>query len=780
MQKDINVSSDDNKEAISLENATNDFSGVEKGADTNDKFSSAMEKLDAMFAEETADLEWLDNILSDSEPKNANVAVENQENEEIDDGEGEAEAVCDVIEAENADVPENMDGEDDVKIYSTSQQNTVAETEVEEATEEVIETEPSEIGFDAFEGDGVIDEQADEHGSDVNYSLGKLFGLEDADDKNEKEVKRNTEKKKSEHKKIAGELGAYTEIDMADETAVKDGQKKYSEKKNRSLIALFGTTLFFVISLYFEIATVTNLPLPGFLSGANKHRVYALVDLQMLFFGAMFVLEGLVDGFWAILDKKFSPASGALVVFAMCTVQALTSTFVNIGTLFCAIGCLALLVYAFHEYLKASADEKAYKIASSTENKYGTYELGVDSIECSPFASRIDLENAKVVSVSKGSVYEGFVRRNEKRPEDEKKLGKFTVIIAGVAAVVGIFTAIFTNATIAERIYDFVTGMTIVLISSIPFSLFFVSALPKYIAAKVGSDIGAALVGQNASEEYKGLSVVAFEDTEVFLPKDVRISSIKTYRGMALDQAVEIMSGIYAKIGGPLSKIFAKMVDAKNLDSDVKLLKVYPDAIEVSTTGRNICLATASYLGANGIRIIQDSVDAAFEQSHGSILFMVSEDKVLAKFYIKYSMNPTFEKTLRQLHEANLCVGIKTLDPCITNDLVFGCLEKANYALSVIKGSSSEDIPVVRNKVNSGIIALGSVHNFLEMLLICERTGRNVKINNTIKVISAILCLVLSSLFVLNNEGSLPNITFSLIIQLFWLLPVTVVSFFNK
>ena len=71
--------------------------------------------------------------------------------------------------------------------------------------------------------------------------------------------------------------------------------------------------------------------------------------------------------------------------------------------------------------------------------------------------------------------------------------------------------------------------------------------------------------GQNASEEYKGLSVVAFEDTEVFLPKDVRISSIKTYGGMALDEAVVTMSKIYGKIGGPLSKIFAKMVDVRNL-----------------------------------------------------------------------------------------------------------------------------------------------------------------------------------------------------------------------
>ena len=354
-----------------------------------------------------------------------------------------------------------------------------------------------------------------------------------------------------------------------------------------------------------------------------------------------------------------------------------------------------------------------------------------------------------------------------------------TAAIAIVSALVGLFVAIFVNGSIAERIYNGVTGAIIILTSSLPLNIFFVSALPKYIAAKKGKEMGAALIGQNASEEYKGLSVVAFEDTEVFLPKDVRISSIKTYGGMALDEAIVIMSKIYGKVGGPLSKIFAKMVDINNLTSDVKLTKVYPDAIEVNVDSRDVCLATASYLGANGIRIITDSVDAAFEQSHGSILFMVCSGRVLAKFYIKYSINPVFEKTLKSLHNANLCVGIKTLDPCITNELVFGCLESANYALSVIKGNSANDIPSVKNKVNSGVIALGSVHNFLEMLLVCERTGRNVKINNAIKFISALLCLILSTGFVLTSNGSL-NITFCLIIQLFWLIPVAAVSYFNK
>ena len=639
-----------------------------------------------------------------------------------------------------------------------------------------------EIGFEMFENDtSEPEEEAEEafEGDEVDGYLTKLFGASEeeiTDSSKIFEEEKKPEKKKSEHKKIAKALGVYEEIDMSDAGAVNTGKTRYYTKKRNALFSLFCVAVFMLVGLYTELAPVASLPHFEILSPAYP-AVYALVDLQILCFGAICMLESLEKGFFAIMDKRFSPASCALVIAVVCGLQAVFTAIFGAGAstvrLFCSAGLLALFMLSASDYLRASADYKSYKIASSPSNKFGAFEIETDSAQCEPFSSHIDLDEAKAITVKKGAVYQGFVERNQRRPEGEKKLGRFAGIVAIVALVVGVFMTIASKS-----VYDGYTSAAIVLVSSLPINVFFVSALPKYIAAKQGKQIGAALIGQNASEEYKGLSVVAFEDTEVFLPKDVRISSIKTYSSMALDEAVILMSKIYGKIGGPLSKIFAKMVDIGNEEADVELEKVYPDALLVNVDRKHICLATSSYLSANGIKIISDSVDTAFEQSHGSILYMVSTGRVLAKFYIKYSINPNFERTLRELHEANLCVGIKTLDPCINNELVFGCLERANYALSVVKGKSKEDIPGVCENVNSGVIALGSVHNFLEMLLVCERTGRNVKINNVIKLISTVLCLVLSTAFVLSNSAL--NVVFCLIIQIFWLLPVAVISYFNK
>ncbi len=799
MHNNGNNSSENGKSSVSLDAIINEFNGNIENTEADSKASRAKKKLDEIFKTRDDDLAWLDSLIND---KAETIPEEEPDEEYFSEEFIRAEnADDDAEESESTEAPEEaaaLEVEGDVKIaFSEEKSEPEAEAEIDTNDNDgktkvhnaVKPKEPhteysNEIGFDIFEGDASPEEIAGGsiESDDVSKSLNALFGLA-AEEEPEAEEEEKPEKKKKENKikppkaekkSSLAELAAYEEIDMANPVKVAEGHTKYYQKKAHALLSLLGAAIFFLVGLYVELAPIASLPHPEILSGAHP-VVYALIDLQIMCFAAMCLVDSLYSGVLAIIDKRFSPASAAVCVFAVCGVSAVVSAIYGGADirLFCSVGALTLLSLAMYDYFKASADDKSYKIASSISNKFGAFEVSCDSPECSPFESHINKDVAKAITVKKGSVYEGFAERNARRPDSEKKLGKLTAIVAIVAFLSGVFLAI-ANASL----YSGLCGAVIIFISSVPINMFFVSALPKFLAAKKGKEFGAALIGQNASEEYKGLAVVAFDDTEVFLPKDVRISSIKTYNGMALDQAVVFMAKIYAKIGGPLSKIFAKMVDVKGDADGVELTGVCPDALELTVDGKDICLATQSYLSATGVRVVSDSVDAAFTQSHGSILFMVSEGKILSKFYIKYSVNPTFEKTLADLHEANLCVGIKTLDPCINNDLIFGCLEKSNYALSVVKGSGKNDIPKVSQKVSSGVIALGSVHKFLQMLLLCERTGRNVKINNVIKYASAILCLILSLVFVMTNSAL--DVIFCIILQLFCILPVALISYYNK
>ena len=721
-------------------------------------------------------------------------------------------AWLDELTAPGADAPASAD---DGEAQETASEEVLAPEEPQEATDENAVTrvfdkaspekaQANAVGFEIFENDEdteteeavyeteQLPEEAQGASKDpVNEKLKKLFesGSADAagadaaadadaaDDSDMKIAPKPSEKKKS--APVPAPEEAPAEIDMADKGEVKTACTRFATKKKISLFVLFGTAFLLLLTLYAELAPLVGvLPHPAWMSARNP-VVYALVDLQLLCFAVMLSLDSLAKGFAALRDKKrMLPAGCAFCIAAVCGVQAILTAILARGAtaprLFCSIGILALFMLAVYDHLKISADQRALRIASSESVKFGAFPLPTDSPECAPFASLIDKTRAKAIAVQKGQIYEGFVERSERRPASEKKLGLLCGILAIVALIVTVFLSIATKS-----VYFGITSGVIVFITSLPINLFFVSALPKYLAAKNGFAKDAALIGQNASEEYKDLAVIAFQDTEVFLPKDVRISSIKTYNGMPLDAAVILMAQIYGKVGGPLSKIFSVMVDSSVVNEvPVTLTKVCADALCVRVGEKDVCLATASYLEANRMRVVTDSVDFAYTSSDGRVLYLLTGGRVMAKFYIKYAINPAFEKTLSELHDANLCVGIRTLDPCINDDLVFNNLNRANYALSVIKGESEKDIPTVKPRVSSGILSLRSVHGFLEMLLLCERAGRNVKINNIIKYVAFAVSLLLSVAFVLTNDAI--NLVFCLILQLFWLIPVTVISYFNK
>ena len=61
-----------------------------------------------------------------------------------------------------------------------------------------------------------------------------------------------------------------------------------------------------------------------------------------------------------------------------------------------------------------------------------------------------------------------------------------------------------------------------------------------------------AILGEAAGDAFDNAAVLSFDDTEVFPPKAVKITNIKTYNDHRIDKIVVYMTAIFNKIGGPL------------------------------------------------------------------------------------------------------------------------------------------------------------------------------------------------------------------------------------
>lgn len=594
---------------------------------------------------------------------------------------------------------------------------------------------------------------------------------DDAKGKRKKKPKKNKDDKK---RSDTQHLLFDEEIDLSDKESVAKASAAFDRRKANALVSLVGSMVCFFLVMYTELAPISNfLPHSARMSAASP-AFYALIDLQLMLFGVMFLFDSLAKGIENWIDRRvMTPAAVSLTMVVATALQAIVTAF--IGTpenlrLFCSLGSASLVMLALYDYLAAGADKRSFKMVSLESTKFGASTLSRDSADCVPFKDKLADENSCAMSITKGMTYKRFAERTSALPESEKKLWITSVIVLGVALLIG-----FISSIAARSIYSGISDAVLIYASAVPLNIFLASSLPRHIAIKRGKDINATMVGQNAGDDFKNLSVVTFADTAVFLPRDTRVESRIIVDTERFCDIILTMVKIFRHVGGPMRGVFDR--DLPNPDqeipADVKLLSVSQNAIEVTVDGKPYTVASDKHLSASGIKFRRQDGDERY-----NLLFLLENGRILAKFRIDYRVDERFERTASELYDVHISVGIKTVTPGINDAFLRTLRELDSCNFAVIRGSGEKDIPTTAPECDSSIIALGSVHKFLEMLLICENSVRRTRINSVIRHVSCGICLFVASWLIITN-AVLP-VEFGLIIQAFWMLLVTFNSYLKR
>ena len=276
--------------------------------------------------------------------------------------------------------------------------------------------------------------------------------------------------------------------------------------------------------------------------------------------------------------------------------------------------------------------------------------------------------------------------------------------------------------------------------------------------------------------------MISFDDIEVFPPKSVKVTSIKTYEENRIDKVILYMARIFDKLKGPLSFVFANSIQSfESADIEAAVVEQFADGISAKVDGKDVLVGTDGFMRLYDIEAPLDNIDETFTQSLGSIMYMAIDGSLAAKFYIKYTMNRSFENVLRAFYDAGICVGIKTLDPCVTDELVAANLKGTNYPISVIRGvTPEENMSTVAENVDSTIISLSGIHGFLENFLRLDNLRNVYKINKILSLSCSIVGLVLAALLSLLGTGAGTGILFVIVFQLLWCIPTVIFSATSK
>ena len=550
----------------------------------------------------------------------------------------------------------------------------------------------------------------------------------------------------------------------------------YRKRMRSALVRIIAVALFALGIMFLELATADSAAHNEYIKQGPYGVLYILIDLQLLFFIGIALMPAIKTGFKSIFRFRLNTESLLVVAIFFAAAYSLVHLFIDPNAadlkLYNLPAAFSALCYSVSSYMCARKDYKCFRILASKKPKYTACELTGGTREADEFYKYL-FEDSDIYTVKRAKFVDGFVERTE-RPSKFESVFNFivpTVFFAGV--IIFVILNLMGNDVVSAY-----SAFSIILAASVPASSFFMISLPVISANRVGAKRSVAFVGNDIAEEYSSASVLSFADTEVYPSNLVKITNIRMYGDYRIDSVITDLAKVFGYVGGPLSKVLAATLsDAVEKPSMIRVIESTNDGLCVAMEGHNFFLGKRSYMRRYRFECPVDEGDEAYDRGVGSVMYVVIDEKLAAKLYVKYDINPLFDSLLKDMYKAGLCLGVKTLDPNINNEMINSRIRFRKCPISVLRGNSPEEVVAEVERINSGIVCNSSLHNFLKMFALCDKARHITKSNIIISVIS--LFLSFGAVAFLALTGGLAAITslHAVAFQLFWMLPVWLISY---
>ena len=238
-----------------------------------------------------------------------------------------------------------------------------------------------------------------------------------------------------------------------------------------------------------------------------------------------------------------------------------------------------------------------------------------------------------------------------------------------------------------------------------------------------------------------------------------------------IDNVIYYTASIYSRLGGPLSDVLNVATADLGKSENTEIISIENNGVEASVDGVHIFLGKIDYLRKNGYVPVVDPDDDAVAGTDTAILYLVCDDVVYAKLYIRYAIDQEFEKMVRVLYSSGICVGIKTIDPNIDDEMLSSRIKLEKYPVRVLKYSSVEERQTESKKVDSGIVSKRSAKALLRTFTLCDKVKHLTKTNLVISSIGmAIGFIITVAVSLLGSVAGIHSV-YAALYQLVWLIP---------
>jgi len=629
----------------------------------------------------------------------------------------------------------------------------------------VFDGKSSEEGEGDFEEE-LVPPEVDE--TDVNLMI--AFGMDDELAKTiDSDRREQVEQEISDMEREMEEEAEEEEVEYTSAAQNKSIFAEYRKKYGSITLKLAVCAVLLLIAFLYENITVFG----GTLADAIHPEIYPvthiMIDLQLVLLGGALIWRRLKDGILSLVRFKPTPDSMIALLTLLTVIYDVGVCFLPYGTrpyLYgfpMLMGIMAALVF---ELFNLRREIFSFNIVASKRIKFTVGRLDAEQARAELEALGEYLpEDPSFFKLNKTSFVDGFFRKM--RPSGSNRrilrlLLSFSVALS--AAMVGL-GALWTG-----NLFSGVTVGYACLLMCTPMALYLTYSLPFYRASRIAYEQDSAILGEGAIDEYSEASSITFDDRDVFPSYGVKVRSIKVFGNNRIDSIIYHAASVFRIAGGPLADVFDIATAELGHSEDVRLLAVENDGIEAMVSGTHLHFGKDEYLRRHGFAPMVDDDDG--QVGSAGIMYMVCDDEVAAKMYIQYRIDPDFEATLKQLYRYGICVGIKTLDPNIDDEMLARRIKLDRYPVRILKCSQAEDNTKVLERADSRLVSKHSAKALLKAFTLCSKVQRMIRLDSVINVISLFIGVVIMLVsLVLGGAGQIPSVYVALY-QLFWAVPM--------
>ncbi len=587
----------------------------------------------------------------------------------------------------------------------------------------------------------------------------------------------------------AGKKGSVTKSTSSKQTSMGEEYTSVSQnveimgRLKRELSASvkqLGIVLLLAIgSLIFDFAVSAGNG-PAFLQPGKYTTVFSLISLQFMCFCVMAGFDDLCKGMKNLFSGRPTPESTAFLTVCAVGIHAIvTSIFLSGNTqavTFCSVGSFAILMMQLYKYLKLRSIVMSFQVVSLKDTKYIANKCGSDCKEASVFSDYIS-EKSEILHLDGCEFVEGFFKNTCAVSKNDRSVPLMSALSMVVSAV--IFALVYIRL---GNLYSAFSCFVCCFAGLAPLSVFICNALPMFFAQKRVFRLRSAIIGETACEKFNSAAVMSFDDTLIFPSRGVKVVKIRAFGNYKIDESVIIMSKVFKTVGGPLSTAFENMISASEAVGGGAVLKsVNADGFTVYADGKEYIVGTRSYVSFYGLETPADEYDTNFISNAGSVLYLAHKDELISKFYIKYTINNRFEELLKVLYKEGICAGIRSVDPCINNDLVIANVPTTKCPVSVVKDKAMPKIPQKRAQSREAtIVSASTATGFLHTFVVSSKLKQLFGANYVLKVLGFLATAACFLSFALTGNSEKISLFSAMIMQVIWMLPVVVISAFYR